>query len=74
MDPIGVWVKGKRDWALLHRCRRCGFIRANRIAADDNEESLFLLAATPLSSLPFPAERTLERLGRETEKKTGEQR
>lgn len=62
MDPIGVWVKERRDWALLHRCRRCGFIRANRIAADDNEEALFLLAATPLSSLPFPAEGTLKRL------------
>ena len=65
MDPVGVWVKENRDWALLHRCRRCGFIRANRIAADDSEKALFLLAATPMSALPYPAERTLGALRRE---------
>jgi hypothetical protein len=62
MDPIGIWVKDKREWALLHRCRKCGFIRANRIAGDDNEVLLLTLAALPLSQLPFPAGRTLQLL------------
>ena len=60
MDPVGIWVKGKGERALLHRCRKCGFIRANRVAADDNEILLFTLAALPLSRLPFPAEKTLQ--------------
>ena len=55
MDPIGIWVKADREWALIHRCRKCGFIRTNRIAGDDNEELLFALAAFPLTSMPFPA-------------------
>ena len=59
MDPIGIWVKNDGEWALIHRCRKCGFIRANRVAADDNEALLFAMAVMPLSRLPFPADRTL---------------
>jgi hypothetical protein len=59
MDPIAVWVKEDREWALIHRCRKCGFIRANRVAADDSEPMLLALAVLPLSRLPFPADRTL---------------
>jgi hypothetical protein len=60
MDPIGIWVRDGGEWALLHRCRSCGFIRANRLAADDNEDLLFAMAVLPLRRLPFPAGRTLE--------------
>lgn len=63
MAPISVWVKPSGEWAIIHRCSRCGFIRTNRIAADDNEMLLFTLAARPLTMLPFPAEKTLERIG-----------
>jgi DNA-directed RNA polymerase subunit RPC12/RpoP len=59
MDPVGVWVKEDGEWSVLHRCRSCGFIRANRIASDDNEMLLFAIAALPLSRLPFPAGKTL---------------
>jgi hypothetical protein len=56
MEPVAVWVKQNKEWAIVHRCRKCGFIRANRIAGDDNELQLFLLAARPLTQLPFPAD------------------
>jgi hypothetical protein len=56
MEPIGVWVQSDGEWRILHRCTRCGFIRANRIAADDNEIALLAIAARPLSRLPFPLE------------------
>jgi hypothetical protein len=62
MDPIGIWVKDDGEWAIIHRCRKCGFIRANRVAADDNEAQLFAMAAMPMSRLPFPAHRTLQLL------------
>ena len=35
MDAIGVWVRKDGEWAILHRCRKCGTIHSNRIAADD---------------------------------------
>ncbi len=63
MEPISVWVKPSGEWAVIHRCIKCGFIRTNRIAADDNEILLFMLAAKPLTMLPFPAEKTLEKIG-----------
>ena len=61
MEPIGVWVRGKGEWALLHRCRECGMIRSNRIAGDDNSLALMSLALRPLAQPPFP----LDSLGRE---------
>ena len=63
MPPIAVWVRPSKEWSIIHRCLKCGFMRANRIAADDNEMLLFSLAAKPLTMLPFPAEHTLEKIG-----------
>jgi len=54
MEPVGIWTKPNGEWAIIHRCTRCGFLRANRIAADDDEMRLFTLAARPLTRLPFP--------------------
>jgi len=54
MRPIAVWVKPDGEWSLLHRCERCGIIRANRIAADDHERVLLHLALKPVTKLPFP--------------------
>ncbi|MBI9105667.1 MAG: RNHCP domain-containing protein [Spirochaetales bacterium] len=63
MEPISVWVKPSGEWAVIHRCINCGFIRTNRIAGDDNELLLFSMAAKPLTMLPFPAQKTLEKIG-----------
>jgi len=57
MDPVAIWVKESGEWSILHRCRSCGFIRANRVAADDSEPELLSLAALPLGRPPFPVER-----------------
>lgn len=57
MDPIAVWVRNNGEWALVHRCRRCGHLCSNRIAADDNPLKLLSIAMKPLSQPPFPLER-----------------
>lgn len=62
MEPIALWVKPGGEWALVHRCESCGFLRTNRIAGDDNEMLLFRLAAGPLTMLPFPPADTLEKI------------
>ncbi len=62
MNPISIWVQDKMEWSLIHRCCKCGFIRSNRIAGDDNEILLFTLAAKALTMMPFPAEATLNRI------------
>ena len=60
MEPIGIWVPAKKDWSIIHRCTRCGFIRTNRIAGDDNEILLLSLAVRPVTILPFPLEMVFE--------------
>lgn len=54
MDPIGVWVRKNGEWALIHRCRACGALSSNRIAADDNPALLMSIAMKPLAAPPFP--------------------
>jgi hypothetical protein len=54
MEPIGISVCYDDEWSILHRCKDCGFIRANRIAGDDNQLALLSLAVRPLGRTPFP--------------------
>jgi ribosome biogenesis GTPase len=54
MDAIGVWVKKNGEWAIIHRCRSCGKLSANRIAADDNPMLLMSISLKPLANPPFP--------------------
>lgn len=54
MEPIAVWVRKNGEWAVIHRCRVCGALSSNRIAADDNPMKLMSIAMKPLCSPPFP--------------------
>ena len=56
MEPVGVWVRSKGEWAIIHRCKRCGQMSSNRVAADDNPMKLMSIAMKPLTSPPFPIE------------------
>ena len=60
MESIAVWVRKNGEWAIIHRCRVCGALSSNRIAADDNPMKLMSLAMKPVSSPPFPLERIEE--------------
>ena len=56
MQPIAVWVKPDGEWALIHRCQRCGVLHSNLIAGDDAEVVLLSLALQPLAKPAFPLE------------------
>ena len=60
MEPIAVWVRKNGEWAVVHRCKVCGTIHSNRIAADDNPMKLMSIALRPISQPPFPIERIRE--------------
>ncbi len=60
MDPVAVWVRKSGEWAIIHRCRRCGALSSNRTAADDNPMKLMSIAMKPLGQPPFPLERIEE--------------
>lgn len=54
MDPIAIWPKEGGEWAIIHRCRSCGILRANRVALDDDERALLAVAGAALKKPPFP--------------------
>lgn len=56
MEPIAVSVKGGNEWSIVHRCLKCGALRENRIAGDDDELALVSLAVRPIARPPFPLE------------------
>ena len=60
MEPVAVWVRKGGEWAIVHRCRRCGGLSSNRVAADDNPMKLMSIAMKPLCEPPFPLERIRE--------------
>lgn len=57
MEPVAVWVRKNGEWAIIHRCKICGTLSSNRIAADDNPMKLMSIAMKPVSSPPFPLEK-----------------
>ena len=60
MEPVAVWVRKGGEWAIVHRCRRCGKRDSNRVAADDNPMKLMSIAMKPLCEPPFPLDRIRE--------------
>lgn len=60
MEPVAVWVRKNGEWAIIHRCRRCGAFSSNRVAADDNPVKLMSIAMKPIGNPPFPIEQMAE--------------
>ena len=60
MEPVAVWVRKGGEWAIVHRCRRCGALSSNRVATDNNPMKLMSIAMKPLCEPPFPLERIEE--------------
>ena len=60
MEPVAVWVRKNGEWAIIHRCRRCGALSSNRIAADDNPMKLMSIAMKPVADPPFPLDKIEE--------------
>lgn len=54
MEPVAVWVRKGGEWAIIHRCRRCGKLCSNRVAADDNPMKLMSIALRPLVPAAVP--------------------
>ncbi|MGG5330726.1 ribosome small subunit-dependent GTPase A [Enterococcus sp. AZ163] len=54
MVAVSLWSKGQGEWAIIHRCRSCGVLKSNRVAADDNQEKLLQLIQQVMRDSPFP--------------------
>lgn len=65
MEAVSVWVKSNGEWAIIHRCKTCGELHSNRVAADDNPIKLMSMAIKPLAEPPFPLE-YLEKMAKQS--------
>ncbi|MET8824494.1 RNHCP domain-containing protein [Streptomyces sp. NPDC004610] len=50
MEALGMSVRPDGEWMIIHQCRSCGGLSANRIAGDDHALTLVRLAVRPLRS------------------------
>lgn len=48
LEPIHVELNNKKGYVIVYRCQKCGMIRKNKAAQDDNEELLIKLTATEI--------------------------
>ena len=62
MDPVGVWVRKNGEWAIIHRCRRCGHLSSNRVAADDNPMKLMSIAMETTLPTTVPIGKKIEEM------------
>lgn len=45
LEPISVEVDSKKGYVIIYRCQKCGAIRKNKAANDDNMDLLIELTA-----------------------------
>lgn len=38
MEPVHVFIDGKKGYIITHRCIMCGYIKRNKTAPDDNTD------------------------------------
>ena len=51
MQPVSV-CETSGEWSLVHRCVKCGMIRINRIAGDDNMDEMIKILSNILAGAP----------------------
>lgn len=43
MEPVGLEIKNG-EYIIIHRCKKCGFMRKNKTSLDDNFETVLNLS------------------------------
>ncbi len=47
LEPIGLHI-GKKGTQIVYKCKKCGEIKRNIVAKDDNSELIIKLSANPI--------------------------
>jgi ribosome biogenesis GTPase / thiamine phosphate phosphatase len=61
MEPVAISVRQDKEWVIIHRCEKCGVLKENRTAGDDNAAALLSLAVRPVARPPFPLDGIMEK-------------
>lgn len=46
LEPIGIEMNNKKGYVIVFKCKRCGQIRRNKAAIDDNMDLIINLSVT----------------------------
>lgn len=44
LEPIGIETNGKKGYIIVFRCQKCGSIRKNKVAEDDDMDKVIALS------------------------------
>ena len=45
LEPIGLEIDSKKGYVIIFKCKKCGSIRKNKAAKDDNMDLIIKLSA-----------------------------
>ena len=48
LKPIGIELNSKKGYVIVFRCEKCGAIRKNKAAKDDNMDLIIKLSSNPI--------------------------
>ena len=48
LEPIGIENNSKKGFVIVYRCKKCGMIRKNISAKDDNMSLIIKLSSNPI--------------------------
>lgn len=44
LEPVGIEISNKKGYIIVFRCKKCGAIRKNKAAEDDNKDLIIKLS------------------------------
>ncbi len=45
LEPVGLIIDAKKGYVIVHKCKKCGAIRKNKAAKDDNMDLIIELSS-----------------------------
>ena len=45
LEPIGIEIDSKKGYVIVFKCKKCGAIRRNKAADDDNMQEIIKVSA-----------------------------
>jgi len=48
LEPIGIEMNNKKGYVIVYKCQKCGKIRKNVAARDDNMKLIIKLSSNPI--------------------------
>ena len=50
LKPIGLEIDSKKGYVIIFKCKKCGAIRKNKAATDDDMSLIIKLSSNPISN------------------------